>query len=112
MPAGAKPGERRGGRQKGTPNKVKSAEVTNFAEAMKIAVLAAGPELIDSLTPAQLLRHFSREATKAGFVQAGLAWAKDCAVYFDRRMDGEDESAAITINVTGGLPDDPNKKSK
>jgi hypothetical protein len=106
MPAGSAPGERRGGRQKGAPNKAKAAEATNFADAMKAAAFAAGPDVIDSLTPAQTMRLFAREAIKAGYVQAGMAWMKDCAPYFDRRADGEDEgNGGVTIQIKGGLPD-------
>ena len=38
MPRGSKPGERRGGRKKGTPNKVPAVAVV----ALKEAILAAG----------------------------------------------------------------------
>jgi hypothetical protein len=103
---GSAPGERRGGRQKGTPNKAKAEERTNIADALKVAFADIGPEAIDNLTPAQMLRFAARAAAKAGFIQAACALAKDAAPYFDRRADGDDDDkeAGLTIVVKGGLP--------
>jgi hypothetical protein len=57
---GSKPGERRGGRQKGTPN--------------------------DTLTPARLQLIAMREAAKAGFVASALAIARDVVPYYDAKL--------------------------
>ena len=107
MPAGSAPGEYRGGRKKGTPNKAKAEERSGIAEALKVAFADIGPEAIDNLTPAQMLRFAARAAAKAGFVQAACALAKDAAPYFDRRADGGDEAkdTGLTIVVKGGLPE-------
>lgn len=103
---GSKPGERRGGRQKGTLNKEKVAEVATFAGALRAAKDRIGDTVIDDLSPAQTMRLFAREAIKAGFVQAGMAWMKDCAPYFDRRADGPDDGDTnTTIRIEGGLPE-------
>lgn len=106
---GSKPGERRGGRQKGTPNKAKTEERIGIAEALKVAFADIGPEAIDNLSPAQMLRFAARAAAKAGFVQAACALAKDAAPYFDRRagVEGEEGSGdtGVTIVVKGGLPE-------
>jgi hypothetical protein len=103
---GAAPGERRGGRAKGTPNKAKTVERESIAEALKVAFANIGHEAIDGMTPAQMLRFSAREAAKAGFIQAACALAKDAAPYFDRRADGPDDGDATnTITVVGGLPE-------
>jgi hypothetical protein len=104
--SGSAPGERRGGRAKGTPNKAKAAERIGIAEALKVAFANIGPEAIDGMTPAQMLRLSMREAAKAGFIQAACALAKDAAPYFDRRADGGDEAVTgVTIRIIGGIPE-------
>lgn len=85
MPSGAVPGERRGGRQKGTPNKATAKKKADLQEALKLAFAALGPDGIDELSPAELLRFASREAAKAGFIQAAASLAKDAAPYFNAR---------------------------
>lgn len=106
---GAAPGERRGGRAKGTPNKAKTVEREDIANALKVAFANIGPEAIDGMTPAQMLRFSAREAAKAGFIQAACALAKDAAPYFDRRADGEEAEGGVTIMIEGGLPDPGSK---
>lgn len=102
------PGERRGGgRPKGSQNKSKIAENLGIAEALKVAFANLGPEAIDGLTPAEMIRFASREAAKSGFPQAACALAKDAAPYFCRRADqdeGDGPERSVTVVVTGGLP--------
>lgn len=108
MPAGAAPGERRGGRVKGTPNGATVAKKEGLEAALKLAFAALGNEVIDNLSPANMLRVAAHEAAKAGFIQSALSIAKDAAPYFDARPAPvplpADESDANTIIIRGGLP--------
>lgn len=86
MPWGASPGERRGGRQKGTKNKATAARAADLHQFLATAFAALGPEAIDCLTPAQLQLIAMREAAKGGFIPAALSIAKDAAPYFDPKL--------------------------
>lgn len=105
---GSAPGERRGGRQKGTPNKAKAAQRESVAEALKVAFAALGPIAIDEMSPAEIMRLASREAIKAGHVLSGVAMAKDAAPYFDAKLvpTNHDANSDYTIIVKGGLGTD------
>lgn len=107
MPNGAAPGERRGGRQKGTPNKAKANESEERDKAMRAAFALLSHDEIDKMSPAQILRFSARAAAKAGYWQVSNAFAKDAAPYYDARaepsIDGRDQTVRIVIE--GGLPD-------
>lgn len=108
MPQGSAPGERRGGRQRGTPNKATAEKKADLHAALALAFARLGPEEIDKLSPAQMLRLAAHEAAKAGFVQAALSIAKDAAPYFDARpspTDGAGDSSQEVIEIIGGLPE-------
>jgi hypothetical protein len=83
---GSKPGERRGGRQKGTPNKATTARKADLHQALALVFAKFGPEFIDTLTPARLQLIAMREAAKAGFVASALAIARDVAPYYDAKL--------------------------
>ena len=72
MLRGAAPGERRGGRKKGTPNKLSIGRV-------KAAVATAAPEF-DSLDQLRLIaKHFLDQATAEGKKKkANMRWLNDC----------------------------------
>jgi hypothetical protein len=71
MVHGSFPGERRGGRLKGTPNKATVARKNALNEALKTVRDRLGPEAIEQLgqSPANLMRFCSIEAAKAGMWQ-------------------------------------------
>jgi hypothetical protein len=113
MPRGASPGERRGGREKGVPNKATAEKRAGVEAALAVAFAALGPERIDQLSPAQLQLIAMREAAKAGYVQAALAVAKEAAPYFDAKLaskisaeDGSD-TPELKITIVGGFKDEP-----
>ena len=83
---GSKPGERRGGRQKGTPNKATKARKDDLHQALALVFTKLGPDIIDTLTPARLQLIAMREAAKAGFVASALAIARDVAPYYDAKL--------------------------
>jgi uncharacterized protein YciW len=82
---GSKPGEHRGGRQKGTPNKATKARKADL-QALALVFAKFGPEFIDTLTPARLQLIAMREAAKAGFVVSAVAIARDVAPYYDAKL--------------------------
>lgn len=83
---GSAPGERRGGRVAGTPNKATAAKKADFHSALALVFANYSHEFIDGLTPARLQLIAMREATKAGFIQSALAIARDAAPYFDAKL--------------------------
>lgn len=104
---GAKPGERRGGRQKGTPNKAKAAERDAIDRALAAAFAEFGPLAIDTMRPSDIILNSARAAAKAGFIREACALAKDAAPYFDPRATPDDEKdSSITVRIVGGLPDE------
>ena len=71
-----------------------------------MAFAEIGPEAIDHLSPAEMLRFSAHAAAKAGFIQAACALAKDAAPYFDPRATSDDAADnQMTIVIKGGFPD-------
>jgi hypothetical protein len=106
--AGSKPGERRGGRKKGTPNKATNAKRNELEDALAEAFRLLGPVAIENLTPLQVMLRSMRTLLHAGLVQPALAIAKEAAPYVDAKKapkmaDGPETEGGIQIN--GGLPD-------
>src|SRR5947209_103510 len=105
MAHGASPGERRGGRAKGTPNKATAERRDALNEALKLAREHLGPEEIELLgkSPANLMRFAAIEAAKAGLWREATAMARDAAPYFDKKLaptdtgDGDDNRTTIII---------------
>lgn len=109
MPAGASPGERRGGRAAGTPNKATEERTEIFRRVMAVAFGEFSQEFIDSLSPAQAMRVAMRIAFRNKLVPEGLQLAKDAAPYFDRKlapMEAQQSDEDKTVTIKGGLPDD------
>ena len=63
---GAKPGERRGGREKGTPNKATQERENRLAELMQAATEEIGEEAIEAMTPLEVLTFGMHLAAKMG----------------------------------------------
>ena len=107
MPAGAAPGEYRGGRQKGTPNKATSLKRKEVDEALAKAFEVVPPEEIDRMTPATVMLTAMRGLVKANLIPAAISIAKEAAPYFDAKISptppATDEDRSIVIK--GGLPD-------
>jgi hypothetical protein len=82
---GSKPGERRGGRQKGTPDKAVAERQTLLDQALADAFAALGPDHIEKLTPAQYQDRAWKEAAKAGHHRAAFAMAGQVAAFFDAK---------------------------
>jgi hypothetical protein len=110
MPRGSAPGERRGGRKKGTPDKAVAERQALLDQALADAFEALGPEFIDTLSPAQYQDRVWREAAKAAHHRAAFVMAGQAAPYFDAKKvaapSGSNDDGAVTI--TGGLPSDAN----
>ena len=108
MPRGAAPGERRGGRQKGTPDKATAERQALLDQALSDAFAVLGPDFIETLSPAQYQDRVWREAAKAQHHRAAFVMAGQAAPYFDAKKvaaaggAGEENKAIV---VTGGLPD-------
>ena len=88
MPRGSKPGERRGGRQKGTPNK-KAPKVIQTGTAFDTAVQMIPHDVIDAMKPAEFLDLAWKLLAKAGFGQAAASIAEKAAPYFSPKLASE-----------------------
>jgi hypothetical protein len=108
MPRGASPGERRGGRKKGTPNRATAAKQAELDEALSLAFETLDPAEIDRLTPADVLIMSMRCLVKRKLIPQAITIAKEAAPYFNAkiapRFEGSGESGTL-IRVIGGLPD-------
>ena len=91
--SGSKPGERRGGRQKGTRNKAVLEREAIAAAALSEAVALIPPEIIDALSPADFLNVAWRALAKAGEIGSAIAIAKEAAPYFNRKKAPEPSDA-------------------
>lgn len=106
---GSAPGERRGGRQKGTPNKATAAKRQAVDDALAQGFALLGPVALDGLTPAQAMLHAMRVLLHAGLPGPAMAIAEKAAPYFDAKKaaTGDDDGRDIGgIVIHGGLPDD------
>jgi hypothetical protein len=79
---GAKPGERRGGRQLGTTNKANLEKNEALESALRLAFAKHGSAYIRTLTPAQFQFLAMHEAIEAGFIYSALAIADKVAPYY------------------------------
>jgi hypothetical protein len=89
--AGSKPGERRGGRRKGTPNK---------ATAAKEAAIAAS-----GLTPLDFMLNALRD--EENDFATRFEAAKSAAPYCHPKrapVDGDGQETGVTLNVFTGVP--------
>lgn len=108
MPRGAAPGERRGGRNKGTPNKATAQREADYEQSLATAFSLLGPEAIDLLDPVEFQQIAWREAVKAGFIRPALVIAKEVSQYIRARptpkRESEEEDEA-EVRIIGGLPE-------
>ena len=104
---GSKPGERRGGRQKGTPNKATIDRDAKLAEAKERVLCGLTPELIAAMSPLDIMLQAMQIEAQCGEWRAAAALAKEAAPYLHRKKaaEGEEVGDDRTIIVTGGLPD-------
>jgi hypothetical protein len=113
---GSKPGERRGGRQKGTPNKATVERVLRAERAVaeskaagrKLAVETLDHYMHDFLAIAAGFREHGDLAAFERWAVLAVQTAKDLAPYQSPKLSAVVVgSAAVTkIEVIGGLPDD------
>lgn len=108
---GAAPGERRGGKQAGTPNKITLHRKEEFDKCVHAAILEIGLEKLDAMTPAEYMRAVVFAAARAGLHQAAISVARDAAPYFNPKLsssilEGVDPKGTVSVKITGGLPDD------
>lgn len=108
MPRGAAPGERRGGRKKGTLDKATVEKQDAFNRAAAAALSLLDPKVVKSLTPANLMRLCMTAAAEAGLMNAALVIAEKCAPYFDPKLGAVDVTKSDTktvVVVRGGFGD-------
>lgn len=90
MPRGAKPGERRGGRQKGTPNKV-TAELKQMAAELGK----------DGATPLSMMLEVMRDETKD--LRLRLEAAKAAAPYMHARLSAVELTGSLRVSHEDAL---------
>jgi hypothetical protein len=95
---GARPGERRGGRDAGTKNKSTVERENRLAEFMQVATETLGEEAIAEIEPAQVMLLTMRIFLRAGNWTRASEVAADVAPYIHHRL--------ATIH-TKNLDDDP-----
>lgn len=113
MPRGAAPGERRGGRQKGTPNKATVARQNAQAESLAQATAAvmAGIDLskFEGITGLAVMRLAMMAHLQANDLQAAAQWGEKVAPYETPKPIARDPERADdqpALRIIGGLPDD------
>lgn len=109
MPRGAKPGERRGGRTKGTPNKATAERQEDLDQALADAFAEFDQDFINNLSETEFQRLAWRAAVKAGHIRAAFAMSKEAAPYFVARPAPKhpDDEAANVIIIRGGFQKKP-----
>ena len=87
--AGSTPGVRRGGRQKGTPNKATVAREEKLAEAYVRAVQELSRDDIAAMSPLDIMLHAMKIAALADQWNAAAALAKEAAPYLHPKLSSE-----------------------
>ena len=109
--AGSKPGERRGGRQKGSLNKAtierQQAAASALAEAQ--AAILSGIDLSDvqSITGLQVMRLAMIAHVKAGNLDKAAVWGKEIAPFETAKKVAKPEDPAPGNDVPQGFVDGP-----
>src|SRR5580704_16662990 len=85
---GSKPGERRGGRARGTPDKATAARRAAMAAAVANAFDAMTPEQVAALKPAEVMLMAMHRAVRAGDVLLAVNIAERAAPYYNRKLTG------------------------
>src|SRR5580704_5935890 len=93
---GSKPGERRGGRAKGTPDKATAARQTAMAAAVADCFATMTAVEIEGLKPKQVMLMAMHSAMKSGDVLLAVNIAERVAPYYDAKISGP-------VNVEGKL---------
>jgi hypothetical protein len=86
---GSKPGERRGGRKAGTPNKARVNREEAAAEAERRATEGMSPDEIADLSPLAVMLLAMRTAVKDGKLSVAAAVAKEAAPYLHPKLSSE-----------------------
>jgi hypothetical protein len=86
MPAGAAPGERRGGRQKGTTNKLTKARDESEKAARAVAFGSLTEDQIQALTPKDIFRLVAHHAVRTMDIPLMLKAASELAPYVHPRL--------------------------
>lgn len=84
--AGAKPGERRGGRSLGTKDKTTEARDKRLADAMAAATEAVGDAAINAMSPKDVMLFVMRLAASAGWWFKAAEIAKEVAPYIHAKL--------------------------
>lgn len=107
MARGSSPGERRGGRQKGTPNKATVEREAKLAEARDRILASITPEQIAAMSPLDIMLQAMQLEAQSGEWRVAAALAEKAAPYLHPKKvaggDGDENDGKIII--TGGLPD-------
>ena len=110
MPGGgSKPGERRGGRQKGSRNKAKIELEAKLSEARGRAVAGITTTEIAAMSPLDIMLRAMQIEAQTGEWRAAAALAKEAAPYLHAKLAPKQEDCGDendqTVKITGGLPD-------
>lgn len=107
-PGGSKPGERRGGRKKGTPNKATVERYASADEALRAAFDVLSPQQIDQISPATVMITAMRGLVRARLIGQAVTLAKEAAPYFDAKLAPRGDASGdnkLVVVVRGGLED-------
>lgn len=108
MSRGSAPGEYRGGRRKGTPNKATAERRASIDEALSAAFDVLAPEQIDQISPATVMITAMRGLVRARLIGPAVTLAKEVAPYFDAKLAPRGDSGSdnkLVVVVRGGLED-------
>lgn len=89
MPRGSSPGERRGGRQKGTPNKATVEREAKLAESRERILASLLPEQIAAMSPLDIMLQAMQIEAQSGDWRAAAALAKEAAPYLHAKKAPE-----------------------
>jgi hypothetical protein len=96
MPRGSAPGERRGGRAKGTPDKVTVARQAAMAAAVADCFASMTDAQIEALKPKEIMLRAMHTAAKNGDSLLAVSIAERAAPYYDAKITGP-------VNIQGRL---------
>lgn len=109
MPRGSKPGERRGGRKKGTPNKRSTEKAQELQTYIAAQVLEAKRTDYDPVEAIQEITRWAQEQWRSAIVSQNMVeaiawadrvneWGKQAAPYIRPRLSAVE--AKVNVNVT------------
>ena len=88
MPRGSAPGERRGGRKKGTPDKATAARQAAMQAAVANCFASMTAAEIEALTPKEIMLLTMQAAAKNGDALLAVNIAERAAPYYNSRLTG------------------------